>query len=106
MSFPDPAPRHYTVRGYIHRSGDRYVAITMQPYLAVEGKSFGEARHKMDVLIKAYLADALVNGEFDQAMARKAPFRNQCVYFLIACLHLMSTSFKPFTNTCCIPQHA
>lgn len=106
MATPRALPSKIAIRGYVKKDGDRFVAVALRPYLVVEGKTVGEANHRMGQLIEAYLDDAVREGTFDAAMARKAPLPYRLRYWSAYCLHAMNRSFQPFTRTCCVPQHA
>src|SRR5262245_4530509 len=103
---PDGA-RKYVVHGFIRRtSNGRYLGVCLRPYLVVEGDTLGEASHKMLQLIEAYVTDAAKDGNIDEFMARRAPLSYHAQYVVAWLIHSISNSVKPFTKTCCIPQHA
>jgi hypothetical protein len=101
--------KRYVLRGYVLDRGDgRVLAICLRPYLVVEGRTVGEAKHRLHSLTHAYLVDACQDDRLDDAMSRRAPVRYYARYAVgqvQSFVHAFN-SVKPFTETCCLPQHA
>jgi hypothetical protein len=59
-------------------------------------------------LIKAYLLDACKDDQLEHFMSRRAPARYYARYgfgVVQSFVHTLN-SVQPFTETCCVPQHA
>lgn len=97
----------FTIRGFV-RPGDGgvFVGVCLRPYLVVEGETEGEAMHKLHQLIKAYVVDAFKDGTLDEFMRRRAPLALYAQYAGARVMHVLSSSFRPFTETCQLPKHA
>lgn len=102
--------RTYVLRGYIkERPHGRFVAVCLKPNLVVEGSTQSEAFHKLQQLICAFVEDAVKDGHLEHFMAQRAPLRFHVEYGVGQVKRLaraLNQSFKPFTETCNIPQHA
>jgi predicted RNase H-like HicB family nuclease len=99
----------YVLRGYIkERPNGRFVAVCLKPNLVVEGSTQSEAFRRLQQLIYAYIEDAVKDGHLEHFMAQRAPLRFHVEYGVgrLQGLALALKSFKPFTETCNIPQHA
>lgn len=101
--------RKYVLRGYVsERSPGTFVAVCLRPYLVVEGRSIGEARHRLQSLVQGYSLDARKDNQLEYFMSRRASFRHYVRYSLgqiQSVAHALNT-VTPFTETCCVPQHA
>jgi predicted RNase H-like HicB family nuclease len=100
--------RSYTFHAYIRRrhSDGKYVAVCLRPYLVAEGKSLGEAKQMLLQLLDGYIHDAVKDGTLDLFLRRRAPLLDYARCGLSWFAQWISQSCKPFTKTCCIPQHA
>jgi predicted RNase H-like HicB family nuclease len=103
--------RAITCRGYTARRAEgEYVSVCLRPFLVTQGRTDGESLHQMQQLIDGYIDDAAQEGRLDAVLGRRAPARYWVEYvrglLLVSALHILRTSFKPFTRACCHPQHA
>jgi hypothetical protein len=102
-----PESRTYVLRGYVKERPDgRFIGVCLRPNLIVEGRSSGEALHKLQGLIHAYVQDAVKDGNLAQMMSLRAPATFYREYWTGRVLLALSHSFKPFTETCNIPRLA
>lgn len=95
------------INGYTKDLGNgRFVGVAIRPFLAVEARSHGEARHKLQQLCHAYLEDAAEDGRLRDVLRQTAPFKMRAEYGLAWLIHNLNHSVEPFQKTCCIAQHA
>lgn len=94
------------MRGYIEQTGQqewRGICITLN--LPVEGRSLEEVENKLRHLSRAYILDALEEGDLDKMYPRRAPLSYYLRYFYLRLLsllnqpkgnwHIFSTSASP-----------
>ena len=99
--------RTHTFRGYIaKRDDDRYVAVFLRPNLVAEGRTAGEANHRLMELLQAYLTEAASDGQVEHYMSLRAPLRFYAEYLVARLFHAINHALKPISKTCCVPQHA
>jgi len=102
-----PNRKIYKLRGYVTQRGERrFVAVCLKPNLVFEGSTQREAMNGILRLIRTYAKEAAQDGQLDHFMATRAPLRFHFEYATGRIAKLMNHSFKPFKQTCCIPQHA
>ena len=83
------------------------MTICLKPYLAVEGASFPEAHQKMDRLLRAYIVDAVNDGQLEHFMSRRAPFSVYAEYLLSRLSGLLrQRRYRTFSETGTVPVHA
>lgn len=97
----------YVVHGYIaKRDEDRYVAVFLRPNLVAQGRTSGEAQHRLAELLHAYVTEAAHNGNAEHFMSLRAPVRFYAEYLVARLFHAINHALKPISKTCCVPQHA
>lgn len=83
------------IRGYSKKLEDgTYVGISLRPYLAVCGRSHGEARHKMDQLLRAYLEDAIRDERLPVVLKQAAPLSCRVEYLVASCVGAVSSVIR------------
>jgi hypothetical protein len=80
--------------------------VCLRPYLVTEGRTDGEARQRLLQLIEGYIKDAVADGTAELFLKRRAPFRYYAQFVAGRLFYVLDHSFKTFSKTCWIPQHA
>lgn len=82
--------KNLMLRCYANKQGDQWQAFCIDLCLAAQGDSFLDVKHKLELMMRGYVYDALAgeDREFaDQLLNRKAPFRQIATYHLIRLMH-------------------
>jgi hypothetical protein len=83
MATKNPRTRRIVLRGYVKDTENgRHVAVCLTLNLVVEGRSRREALTRLHNLIRAYLQDAVSEGELEQWVPRRAPLYFYVEYVL------------------------
>lgn len=81
------------------------MAACLQPYLVVKGRTPGEAKERMNALLRAYIDDAVSDGTADVLLRRRAPLSLYAQYSFACVVHAVRSSSEIYTTECCVPQH-
>src|SRR5262245_32550796 len=99
--------RKYVLYGYVaKRDNDRFMAVFLRPNLVAEGRTAGEAQHRLAELLHAYIIEAAHDDQVDHFMSLRAPVRFYAEYLAARLFHAVNHALTPITKTCCVPQHA
>ena len=99
--------RTYVLHGYIAKRDEaRYVAVFLRPNLVAEGRTAGEAQHRLTELLHTYINEAAHDGQVEHFMSLRAPVRFYAEYLVARLFHAINHALKPISKTCCVPQHA
>jgi hypothetical protein len=97
--------KRFTVRCFSRPIESGYMAVCLQPYLVVKGRTSGEAKERMNALLRAYIEDAVADGTADVLMRRRAPLSLYAQYGIACVVHALRRSTETYTTECCVPQH-
>lgn len=100
----------YVLRGYVRQlENGKFQGICLSVNLLVESNSFEGAKKSLDALIKAYVEDAIKDGDLDAAMSRPAHWHHYAEFYWLSVLHrlhILNSAFCRFTESRPIPMHA
>jgi len=106
--------KQFFIHGYcVQRGDDRFVGVCLRPFLVVEGDSHGQVKTRLLQLIRAYLEDAVQEGEVERRLQLRAPLKyyfEYCLGTLVIWLkrlplNWLASSYRTFSKPLPLPQH-
>jgi hypothetical protein len=87
-------PIQLVVRCIAEKKGDQWQAFSLEFGLAVQGDTLPQVKHKLDLMLRSYVFDALLGEDRAHAaalMSRKATFGVYAKYYSFCALSFVST---------------